>query len=103
MRTLVVWEPVLDTDWGAPSSGTLARIPVSSAVQFWDKGRLVSRSMGEHDSKSIVWDHIEIYPPGAAWTERPPHALYSGGPVYKVIEPVRAALAQALTNLGSSQ
>ena len=96
MKTLVVWEPVLDSDWGAPSSGTLARISAATALQFWDKGRLVSHSMGEHDDKSIVWDHIEIYPPGVVWAQAPPQPLYRGGPVYQVVEPVRAALTEAL-------
>jgi hypothetical protein len=96
VRALVVWEPVLDTDWGSPSNASLSRISGSDAFQFWDKGRLVSRSLGEHDDHSIVWDHIEIYAPGAVWAERPPQPLYKGGPLYKVTEPFRAALVQAL-------
>ena len=96
----MVWEPVLESDWGAPSSGTLARISMATALQFWDKSRLVSRSMGEHDEKSIVWDHIEIYSPGASWTQGPPQPVYRGGPVYRVIDPVRAALTQALKSPG---
>jgi len=52
--------------------------------------------MGEHDDKSIVWDHIEIYPPGVVWAQAPPQPSYRGGPVYQVVEPVRAALTEAL-------
>ncbi len=97
MRVLVVWEPVLETDWGAPSSTTMSRISVPAAFQFWDKNRLVSHAMGEHDEKSIVWDHVEIFESGVLWKDGPPQAVYRGGPVYKVVEPIRAALLQALT------
>lgn len=88
---------MLDTDWGSPSNATLSRISEPGISQFWDKGRLLSRSMGEHDRKSIVWDHIEIFAPGVVWEGHvPPVPLYKGGPVYKVISPVRAALAHSV-------
>jgi hypothetical protein len=96
VRTLVVWEPVLTTDWGRPSTTTLRRIPDPGAVQFWDKGRLVSHEMGEHDEQSVVWDHIAVYPMGEVWKERAPEALYHGGPVVEVAGLARTAVAQAL-------
>jgi hypothetical protein len=99
VRAFIVWEPVLLTDWGAPSTATLNRIPDSGAAQFWDKGRLISHLMGERNRSSVVWDYIAIYPAGAIWKERPPHALYSGGPVVRATEAARAALAQALHSL----
>jgi hypothetical protein len=75
----------------------MSRIAAPAMFQFWDKARLVSHRMGEHDDKSIVWDHIEIYHPGARWDQAaPPTALYKGGPVYKVTDAVRTALAGAL-------
>ena len=95
MRAFVVWEPVLTTDWTQPSTATLRRISDPRAAQFWDKKRLISHSMGEHDRKSIVWDYIAVYPPGALWTERPPEPLYHGRPVVTVTEPARAAIAKA--------
>ena len=70
----------------------------SRVSQFWDDGRLISHSMGEHDRHSIVWDHVAVYPAGAIWKEHPPRALYEGGPVIRVVDPTRAALAEALTN-----
>jgi hypothetical protein len=96
VRAFVIWEPVLLTDWSSPSTATLSRLSDSRVAQFWDKGRLISRSMGEHDRRSIVWDFISIYPAGALWEDKPPEALYAGGPVVKVAGPARAALAQAL-------
>src|SRR5438105_14226573 len=92
----VIWEPVLPTDWGAPSTAALSRISDTRAAQFWDKGRLISHLMGEHNRSSVVWDYIAIYPAGAIWKERPPQAVYIGGPVVRVTEAARAALGQAL-------
>ncbi len=103
VRTFIVWEPVLLTDWVAPSTATLNRISDSRAAQFWDKGRLISHLMGEHNRSSVAWDYIAIYPAGAIWKERPPEALYSGGPVVWVTKNARAALAQALQSGGLSQ
>lgn len=101
VRVFVIWEPVLPTDWFSPSTATLGRVADSRAAQFWDKGRLISRSMGEHDRRTIVWDFIGIYGEGATWNTRAPRPLYQGGPVVRVIEPARSALAQALQRNGT--
>jgi hypothetical protein len=55
--------------------------------------------MGEHDRRSVVWDYIAVYGQGAIWNDHPPEPLYKGGPVVRVIEPARAALAQALLGM----
>ena len=91
-----VWEPVLPTDWGAPSSAALKRLSDPRAVQFWDKDRLLSHAMGEHDKDSIVWDRLLIYAPDAVWNQVPPKPFWEAGPVLDVIEPARAALTRAL-------
>ena len=97
MRAFIVWEPVLPTDWAPPSTTALRRIPDGRAAQFWDKERLISHSMGEHDRRSVVWDYIAVYPRGAIWEEtRPPRALYHGGPVVRAAKPASAAVARAL-------
>ena len=75
---------------------TLGRISSSRAEQFWDKHRVVSRAMGEHDRESIVWDYAAVFPRGATWTDHPPKALYEGGPVIRTIDETRLAIAQAL-------
>ena len=95
VRTFVIWEPVLATDWSSPSTAMLRRISNRGAAQFWDRGRLISHSMGEHGRRGIVWDHIALYPPGAIWEERPPQPHYAGRPVVRVIDKTRAALVQA--------
>jgi hypothetical protein len=64
---------------------TLRRIADSRVVQFWDKGRLISRSMGERDRRSLVWHYIAVYGQGAVWDDHPPKSLYKGkqnGPRY---------------------
>jgi hypothetical protein len=99
VRVFVVWEPALPADWTSPSTATLRRIGDSRASQFWDKARLISSSMGEHDHRSVAWDFIAVYGQGAIWNDRPPQAIYQGGPVVRVIEPARATLAQALLGM----
>jgi hypothetical protein len=78
------------------STTALGRISNPRAAQFWDKNRLISHSMGEHDRGSIVWDYVAVYAQGATWEERPPKALYGGGPVVRVVDETRAAVVQAL-------
>jgi len=95
-RIFVVWEPVLFTDWSLPSAATLGRIPDAQAAQFWDRERVISHLMGEHNRRSIVWDYIAVYPRGAVWKASPPEPLYSGGPVVRVIDEARSALSRAL-------
>jgi len=97
VRAFVVWEPVLPTDWSSPSTSALRRISDLRASQYWDKGRLISHLMGEHDRRSIVWDHIDVYGPGVRWIDRPPQPNYEGGPVVHVVDSALAAVKDALT------
>lgn len=96
MRAFIVWEPVLPTDWGAPSTAALNRIADVRSAQFWDSKRLISHLLGEHDRRSIVWDHVAVYSAGAVWNQRPPPAVYEDGPVVRVFEPLRNAISRAL-------
>ncbi len=83
------------TDWSSPSTATLGRVRQAGTAQFWDKERVISHSLGEHDRGSIVWDFIAIYPAGEVWGEGPPKAMYEGGPVVRVLRDAGAALARA--------
>ena len=94
IRVLVVWEPVLPTDWLAPGTMALARVADARARQYWDWNRLLSKSMGEHDRRSIVWDHVAVYPPGVSWVASPPEPVYQGHPVVRVTGPLMQALDQ---------
>jgi hypothetical protein len=96
VQVFVVWEPVLPTDWTTPSTAALKRISDGRTRQFWDKQRLISHSMGEHNRRSLVWDYIAVYPAGPLWDDGVPEAIYQGRPVVRVTAPARAAIAQAL-------
>ena len=97
IRVFVLWEPVLLTDWLAPSTATLKRISDRRTHQYWDKGRLVSKAMGETDKKSIVWDQVIVYGRGVSWSEvAPPKPVVAVGPVFDVVDQFVAALHQAL-------
>ena len=102
LRAFIVWEPVLLTDWATPSTSTLSRVRDARAVQFWDRGRLLSKALGgpEHFSRSdpmnriqfnmhdVIWDFVAIYPPG---TDRP---SFTGAPVVSVVDDVQRELAR---------
>ena len=94
----VIWEPVLPTDWLAPSTATLKRVSDIRAQQYWDKGRFLSKALGEADKKSIVWDQVRVYGRGATWSgAAPPKPVVSVGPVVNVVDQLVAGLHQALT------
>jgi hypothetical protein len=99
VRVFVVWEPVLPTDWSAPSTSSLKRVSDSRAQQYWDKGRLLSKAMGEKDRSSVVWDSVGLYNPGVKWdSETPPVAQFQDGPVVRVIPGFTDALRRAITS-----
>jgi len=86
----VIWEPVLPTDLGAPSTMTLKRIADSRASQYWDKEHLLSKAMGEKDG--VIWDYVAVYEPGTLWDKAPPEPTYADAPVLHVIEETRQAI-----------
>jgi hypothetical protein len=100
LRAFIVWEPVLLTDWAAPSTSTLSRVRDPRAIQFWDRGRLLSKALGgpAHFSRSdpvnriqfnmrgVIWDFVAIYPPG---TDQP---SFTGAPVASLADDVRREL-----------
>src|SRR5947207_5587628 len=92
IRVFVVWEPVLPTDFGAPSTLTLRRVSDSRASQYWDKEHLVSRLLGERDAASVVWDYVAVYRPGKLWDNVPPDAAYSHAPVIRGVDGTREAV-----------
>jgi len=92
LRVFVIWEPVLLTDLRAPSTITLRRIHDSRVKQYWDRDRVLSHSMGEHDRPSVVWDYIAVYKPEQLWTDAPPHPEFKGRPVVRFIDGTRKAL-----------
>lgn len=101
IRVFVVWEPVLVTDFGPPSTAALARIPDTRAAQYWDRKRTLSHLLGEHSRSTVVWDHIAVYAPGKLWQDAPPEPVYADDPVDRAIGRAKEAvlhLLQAGTN-----
>jgi len=103
VKVFVIWEPVLPTDFTAPSTPALARIPDLRATQYWDRKRSLSHMLGEHDRATVVWDYIAVYPPQTLWQDAPPKPVYSGHPVRDVIGGTKDAIRRLLaggTNTG---
>lgn len=96
LRVFVVWERVIATDLTRPSSWVLGLIRDPRAVQFWDRGRVLSRQMGEAATGEIVWDCVLIYPRGARWEAAPPKHVFLDGIVMDVMGEFRKTLRGAL-------
>ena len=92
LRVFVIWEPVLASDLSAPSTITLRRIHDARVKQYWDRNRVLSHAMGEHDRPSVVWDYIAVYKPEQTWTNTPPQPDFTGRPVVRFIDGTRGAL-----------
>src|SRR3981189_3014652 len=97
MRVLVVWEPILPTDWSAPSSSTLRRMPDSRVRQFYDPNHLVAGRLKEIAPRKpptpapnccvrngFYWDEAILYPRQVHWKEEPV-SDYWNGPVLRII------------------
>jgi len=106
MRVLVVWEPILPTDWSAPSGSTLRRIPDSRVKQFYDPNHVVSGHLKELAAKhppqpepnccvrkGFYWDDAILYAPQAHWTDAPASTFWDG-PVVKMIPALERNLSQ---------
>jgi hypothetical protein len=96
IRAFVVWEPVLWTDLGPPSTRKLASIPDARVAQYWDPKHLVSNlvtssawaeeegilAQGERaGGKVVAWDLILLFPPGSCGENGLPEPAFHGDPV----------------------
>jgi hypothetical protein len=102
---LVVWEPVLVTDWRAPGHTALARIPDKRAKQFWDPKHLVSQQLNEIAKElpgqpkpdccvndGFFWDDAILYAPHAQ-SKAHPASVFWNGPVVDVMPDIEKALS----------
>jgi hypothetical protein len=98
IRVLVVWEPMLPTDWSRPSGMVQSRISDPRAVQFWDKDHLVARELRQQLSSSqvccqrngVIWDVAALYPREIQWGAAP---VFFGGAVLDVAGDVRQRIS----------
>lgn len=106
LRVLVVWEPILWSDWRRPTSGTLARITDHRARQFWDPKHLVSEELARIETqhpeqpqpeccvdKGFHWDEAVLYPPSSHWKDGSRPEFWNG-PVYKIAPKLSDALGK---------
>lgn|ERR1700674_4151024 len=104
LRVLVVWEPILPTDWRAPSWSTLRRIPDPRAKQFWDPNHLVAQELGRIAKEKpgrlqpaccvqngFFWDEAIVYRLQEKWKDEP-SPVFMSGPVVKVAAGLQSAL-----------
>lgn len=104
VRVLVVWEPILATDWRAPSGKTQARIHDRRARQFWDPKHFVAEELARLAkqkswplepeccvSKGFHWDEAVLYAPQARWSEGLA-PVYWNGAVYRIAPALEQAL-----------
>ena len=110
IRVFAVWEPVLYTDWTAPTTSVLSRLHDRRAAQYWDRRLLLSRKIKEAVASEpahglgavaaqskVVWDVVMIYPKGIRWEGTFPSPAFADGPVVSVIDSFRQQLRR-MTN-----
>ena len=95
VKVFAVWEPILPTDWSAPTTSALRRLSDHRVAQFWDKEHLLAKAMAESrdpaskpdccDRRGVLWDLIAVYPAAAVWGQTLPPATVFNGPVVRVI------------------
>ena len=104
LRVLVVWEPILTTDWAPPSGGTLARVSDVRVQQFWDRDHVVASSLapiaqrlpsagrpGCCIQRGFYWDDAILFPAGSSWSASVPVAFWDG-PVVNALRALQNAL-----------
>jgi len=87
VRVLVVWEPILPTDWSRPSGMVQSRISDTRVIQYWDNDHLVAgelrRQLSSEPSccqrSGILWDLAVLYEKQAQWGNASP--VFAEGPV----------------------
>ena len=105
LAVLVVWEPILSSDWSRPTRPVMARVSDKRVIQFWDKDHVIAQQLsaqlhGKEPSccrhAGILWDLVALYPMGTKWNDSEP--IYVDGPVVKV----KSELAKQTSSLAHS-
>lgn len=103
IRVFAVWEPILPTDWGRPTTHVLARLSDVRVTQFWDKKHLIADLVqkganGQRPAccywNGIWWDVIAAYPPAAKGTSSLPAPELLNGTVVRTAPQLEAKLTQ---------
>ncbi len=103
VRVFMVWEPILPTDFGAPTTSVLSRASDPRVQQYWDRDRVLAKQMAA-DARApqpepeccvrsgVLWDLAAVYPKGAVWEGQMPTATVFNGPVVDITEAIQSAL-----------
>ena len=103
IRIFAVWEPMLPTDWGRPSTGVMARLSDPRVTQVWDKNHLIAGLIerGADGRRPACctrnghwWDVIAAYPPGAKWRAAAPVPELLNGTIVQTASQLGAQLEQ---------
>jgi hypothetical protein len=110
LEVLVVWEPILPTDWERPTTAVLARLHNPDVVQFWDHNHLAAQAIARELSSDPagpqphccglhgnLWDFVALYSKGSLWQVKPPKAAFADGPVAHVQQSLSRSLAALLS------
>jgi hypothetical protein len=105
LTVLVVWEPILSTDWWKPNTSTMSRIPDTRVQQFWDPKHLVASALNEMATRNPpqpqpqccfhrghYWDDAILFGPGKRWEDSQSTKFWDG-PVFQIIPGLEKSLA----------
>jgi hypothetical protein len=106
---LAIWEPILPTDWRAPTTGALGRLADGRVRQFWDKDHATAVRMASDtrppqpeasccEQSGFLWDLAALYPPGTLWDDKLPPAAIFDGPIVRVVPSLEEAIAKAVSS-----
>jgi len=103
IRIFAVWEPMLPTDWGRPSTHVMARLSDPRVTQFWDKDHLIAGLVerGADGRRPACctrnghwWDVLAAYPPASKWTAVAPVPELLNGTIVQTASQLGAQLRQ---------
>jgi len=105
-RVFVIWEPILATDWAAPTTIVLHRLSDHRVRQFWDKNHVIAQRLARDarppqpvphccEENGNLWDLAAVYPRGVTWTSVAPTAQVFDGPVFAIASDIEAAIRAA--------
>ncbi|HEV2322641.1 MAG TPA: hypothetical protein VGS10_01700 [Terracidiphilus sp.] len=101
IRIFAVWEPMLPTDWGRPSTDVMARLSDPRVTQVWDRNHLIAGLVEKGaDGRQPAcctrnghwWDVIAAYPPGSKWTAVAPAPELLNGTIVQTASQLGAQL-----------
>jgi hypothetical protein len=104
VQVLVVWEPILPSDWRPPSGSALDRMSDGRVRQFWDPKHLVAGRLNDIVKRKpprpdpgccvqrgFYWDDAILYAPHAKWNDDPASVFWNG-PVIRIIPDLERTL-----------